>query len=141
MSLLSGYHYSTSCFVACTLCIIFSLIVLSLQPHQEPRFLTPLVVPFVVLVTNSGYIETVNRVFLVRIASIARIRYSYIHCTGNVDYRQRRPNAPVRCPTPGRCRTFSASPERSNFLPTILTQLHHSVLEDIYAPMAFTRYR
>ncbi|KAI0825968.1 Alg9-like mannosyltransferase family-domain-containing protein [Irpex lacteus] len=61
----SGYSYSTSCFIACTLCIIFSLTVLSLQPHQEPRFLTPLVVPFVVLVTNSGYIEAVNRIFLV----------------------------------------------------------------------------
>ena len=53
----------------CTACIgviLLSLAVLSLQPHQEPRFLTPLLVPFVVLVANSGYLKTASKLFWVR---------------------------------------------------------------------------
>ncbi|KAI0684909.1 Alg9-like mannosyltransferase family-domain-containing protein [Cytidiella melzeri] len=47
----------------CIWTIGLSLAVLSLQPHQESRFLAPLLVPFVVLVANSGYLNEANRLF------------------------------------------------------------------------------
>ncbi|KAI0088387.1 Alg9-like mannosyltransferase family-domain-containing protein [Irpex rosettiformis] len=47
----------------CIWIILLSVAVLSLQPHQEPRFLTPLVVPFIVLVVNNGYLENASKIF------------------------------------------------------------------------------
>ncbi|KAJ3555818.1 hypothetical protein NM688_g2367 [Phlebia brevispora] len=46
----------------CVYVIMISLVLLSVQPHQEPRFLTPLLVPFIVLVANHG-IQNVGRWF------------------------------------------------------------------------------
>ncbi|OCH91187.1 glycosyltransferase family 22 protein [Obba rivulosa] len=50
---------STSCFYI----VLTSLAVLSVQPHQEPRFLVPLLVPVIVLVSNSGQIMRAGKVF------------------------------------------------------------------------------
>ncbi|KDQ54939.1 glycosyltransferase family 22 protein [Jaapia argillacea MUCL 33604] len=43
--------------------IISSVTILSIQPHQEPRFLIPLLVPFVALVGNSRFFARVGKVF------------------------------------------------------------------------------
>ncbi|KAG2159341.1 glycosyltransferase family 22 protein [Suillus bovinus] len=45
--------------------IILSLTVLSLQPHQEPRFLVPLLLPIIVLVANTGRLAHVGKAFWV----------------------------------------------------------------------------
>ena len=45
--------------------IIVSLTVLSVQPHQEPRFLVPLVLPIIVLITNTGRLARVGKTFWV----------------------------------------------------------------------------
>jgi GPI mannosyltransferase 4 len=50
---------------ACIWTIVCSLIILSIQPHQEPRFLAPLIVPFTVLVANSGYLQAAKKPFWV----------------------------------------------------------------------------
>ncbi|KII91630.1 glycosyltransferase family 22 protein [Plicaturopsis crispa FD-325 SS-3] len=53
-----------SCLAAAYI-IVSALSVLSLQPHQEPRFLTPLLVPSIVLVANSSYMHRLRRTFWV----------------------------------------------------------------------------
>ncbi|KAG1740454.1 glycosyltransferase family 22 protein [Suillus paluster] len=45
--------------------IILSLTVLSMQPHQEPRFLVPLLLPIIVLITNTGRLACVGKAFWV----------------------------------------------------------------------------
>lgn len=45
--------------------ILVSMLALSIQPHQEPRFLTPLLVPFIVIVANAGYLEVAGKLFWV----------------------------------------------------------------------------
>ncbi|GJE93065.1 glycosyltransferase family 22 protein [Phanerochaete sordida] len=52
----------------CAGIIIFALSLLSLQPHQEPRFLVPLVFPTTLLVANSGVIERLGTTFWVTTA-------------------------------------------------------------------------
>ncbi|KAI0929168.1 hypothetical protein AcW1_006188 [Taiwanofungus camphoratus] len=47
----------------CVYVIVASLAVLSVQPHQEPRFLIPLLVPFIVLVVQSGRVQRAGRLF------------------------------------------------------------------------------
>ncbi|KAH7910895.1 glycosyltransferase family 22 protein [Hygrophoropsis aurantiaca] len=42
---------------------ISSISILSIQPHQELRFITPLFLPIIVLVSNSGQIVRVGKVF------------------------------------------------------------------------------
>jgi len=45
--------------------IILSLTVLSVQPHQEPRFLMPLLLPIIVLIANTGRLAHVSKAFWV----------------------------------------------------------------------------
>lgn len=45
--------------------IILSLAVLSVQPHQEPRFLVPLLLPVIVLIANTGRLAHVGKAFWV----------------------------------------------------------------------------
>ncbi|KAG1802573.1 glycosyltransferase family 22 protein [Suillus variegatus] len=45
--------------------IILSLSVLSVQPHQEPRFLVPLLLPIIVLIANTGQLAHVGKAFWV----------------------------------------------------------------------------
>lgn len=45
--------------------IILSLAVLSVQPHQEPRFLVPLLLPLIVLIANTGRLAHVGKAFWV----------------------------------------------------------------------------
>ncbi|KAJ8597675.1 glycosyltransferase family 22 protein [Rhizopogon salebrosus TDB-379] len=45
--------------------ITVSLTVLSMQPHQEPRFLVPLVPPIIVLIANTGRLAHVGKAFWV----------------------------------------------------------------------------
>ncbi|KAG2134780.1 glycosyltransferase family 22 protein [Suillus clintonianus] len=45
--------------------IILSLTVLSVQPHQEPRFLVPLLLPIIVLIANTGRLAHVGKAFWV----------------------------------------------------------------------------
>ncbi|KAG1903671.1 glycosyltransferase family 22 protein [Suillus fuscotomentosus] len=45
--------------------IILSLSVLSVQPHQEPRFLVPLLLPIIVLIANTGQLAHVGKTFWV----------------------------------------------------------------------------
>lgn len=45
--------------------IILSLTVLSAQPHQEPRFLVPLLLPVIVLIANTGRLAHVGKTFWV----------------------------------------------------------------------------
>lgn len=45
--------------------IILSLAVLSMQPHQEPRFLVPLLLPIIVLIANTGQLAYVGKTFWV----------------------------------------------------------------------------
>lgn len=45
--------------------IILSLTVLSVQPHQEPRFLVPLLLPIIVLIANTGQLTHVGKAFWV----------------------------------------------------------------------------
>ncbi|KIK38522.1 glycosyltransferase family 22 protein [Suillus luteus UH-Slu-Lm8-n1] len=45
--------------------IILSLTVLSAQPHQEPRFLVPLLLPIIVLIANTGRLAHVGKAFWV----------------------------------------------------------------------------
>ncbi|KAH7928353.1 glycosyltransferase family 22 protein [Leucogyrophana mollusca] len=42
---------------------VLSMSALSIQPHQEPRFLTPLLLPIIILVSNSGQIVRAGRTF------------------------------------------------------------------------------
>lgn len=67
-SKLSAYHVWVTLLnfhIACVYVIITSLLLLSMQPHQEPRFLTPLLVPFIILIGNSGFISRVGKWFWV----------------------------------------------------------------------------
>ncbi|KAG1752252.1 glycosyltransferase family 22 protein [Suillus lakei] len=45
--------------------IILSLAILSVQPHQEPRFLVPLLLPIIVLIANTGQLARVGKTFWV----------------------------------------------------------------------------
>ncbi|OJA17272.1 hypothetical protein AZE42_03048 [Rhizopogon vesiculosus] len=45
--------------------VIVSLSVLSIQPHQEPRFLIPLLLPIIVLTANTGRLACVGKAFWV----------------------------------------------------------------------------
>ncbi|OAX39301.1 glycosyltransferase family 22 protein [Rhizopogon vinicolor AM-OR11-026] len=45
--------------------VIASLSVLSIQPHQEPRFLVPLLLPLIVLIANTGRLAHVGKAFWV----------------------------------------------------------------------------
>ena len=51
-----------------------------MQPHQEPRFLVPLLVPVIVLVVNSGFIHRAGRVFLVGRQSYTPINLDSQRC-------------------------------------------------------------
>ena len=42
-----------------------AITLLSIQPHQEPRFLTPLVTPMIVFVVNNGRILRAKKLFWV----------------------------------------------------------------------------
>ncbi|EMD36855.1 glycosyltransferase family 22 protein [Gelatoporia subvermispora B] len=49
----------------CIYMVLASLAIMSVQPHQEPRFLIPLLVPIIVLVSNSGYLARTGKLFWV----------------------------------------------------------------------------
>jgi phosphatidylinositol glycan class Z len=58
---------TTELFIAAIIqIIIVSLTVLSMQPHQEPRFLVPLLLPIIVLVANTGQLACLGKAFWVR---------------------------------------------------------------------------
>ncbi|KZT21480.1 glycosyltransferase family 22 protein [Neolentinus lepideus HHB14362 ss-1] len=67
--------------------IMITLVVLSVPQHQEPRFLIPLLLPFVVLVVNSGEIYKTGRIFWilwVLTNVILTVLFGFLHQAGVV---------------------------------------------------------
>ena len=58
---------------------------LSIQPHQEPRFLIPLVAPMVALVVGNGRILRTGRLFWVIILSFLTICAINVEFSGYMD--------------------------------------------------------
>lgn len=57
--------------------IVLPMLVLSIQPHQEPRFLVPMIVPLVLLLKDASFFKSgarsgthLRRMFWVRLISL-----------------------------------------------------------------------
>lgn len=58
----------------CAWTVLSALVLLSFQPHQEPRFLIPLVFPTILLVANSSIIDRLGKLFWVSLLNIRVVR-------------------------------------------------------------------
>ena len=92
---------------------LFPITVLSIQPHQEPRFLSAFLVLFVVFVANSGNLLRAGRIFWVSFAFTIRTVeaniYNFIDA-GNLGHHQYTPRVSVWCASPRRSCSISFSP-------------------------------
>ncbi|EKM57320.1 glycosyltransferase family 22 protein [Phanerochaete carnosa HHB-10118-sp] len=71
----------------CAWTVLSALLLLSFQPHQEPRFLIPLVFPTILLVANSGIIDRLGKLFWVSTALcniVLAVIFGFLHQGGIV---------------------------------------------------------